>query len=180
MDMKTGWLKTGLIGLVVGLLAIQEVEASIGKKAPEITSPIWINSEPQSLIDLRGKVVLVEFWTFGCFNCQNVEPQMKKWHQDYAKDGLVVIGVHSPEFSHEKDAMTVKKYVVDHRISYAVAIDNDFHVWNRYKNRYWPAIYLVDKQGIIRYTRVGEGGYRQTEETIQMLLAETPIIITSP
>ncbi len=163
----------GLIGAMWGMIAIQETHAFVGKKAPEITSPTWINAAPQALTDLRGKVILVEFWTFGCINCRNVEPQIKTWHRDYAKDGLVVIGVHSPEFSYEKVVDAVKKYVADHHISYAVAIDNDFIIWNRYGNRYWPAIYLIDKQGVIRYIRAGEGGYRQTEEMIQTLLEET-------
>jgi len=162
----------GLIGIICGITVIRSAQAFVGENAPEITSPTWINSAPQSLIALRGKVILVEFWTFGCINCRNVEPQIKKWHQGYAKEGLVVIGIHSPEFSYEKDTVAVKKYVSDHQIRYAIAIDNDFSIWNRYGNHYWPAIYLIDKQGIIRHIRAGEGGYRETEERIQTLLAE--------
>ena len=140
--------------------------------APDITSPDWINSEPQSLDSLRGKVVLAEFWTFGCFNCRNVEPQVKEWHQRYADQGLVVIGIHSPEFAFEKDVEAVRRYVKEHEIRYPVAIDNDFTNWKRFRNRYWPAMYLIDKQGVIRYVRIGEGGYAQTERVIQTLLAE--------
>jgi thiol-disulfide isomerase/thioredoxin len=166
-------------GLFVAIISLlinlpQEVHAFIGAKAPEMTSSNWINAEPQSFSGLRGKVVLVEFWTFGCYNCRNVEPQVKQWHQQYADRGLVVIGIHSPEFAYEKDIDAVERYVRDHGIHYAVAVDNDFVNWNRFGNRYWPAIYLIDKHGIIRYVRVGEGGYRETEQVIQTLLAEGP------
>ncbi|MCI0528043.1 MAG: redoxin domain-containing protein, partial [Nitrospira sp.] len=144
----------------------------LDRVAPELTSSAWINSEPKSLNDLRGKVVLVEFWTFGCYNCRNVEPQIKKWHQNYAGQGLVVIGVHSPELSYEKDIDSVRRYVKEHGIQYAVAIDNDFAIWDRYENHYWPAIYLIDKIGVIRYIRIGEGGYTETEKMIKRLLTE--------
>lgn len=154
------------------LIHFEEAAAFVGQQAPEIISPVWINSDPQSLRDLRGKVVLVEFWTFGCYNCRNVEPRIKKWHQTYAEQGLVVIGVHSPEFAYEKNVEAVKEHVRKNAIRYAVAIDNDFAIWSRYGNHYWPAMYLIDKRGVIRYVRVGEGGYPETEEMIRALLAE--------
>jgi thiol-disulfide isomerase/thioredoxin len=147
-------------------------DGGIGMPAPEITTQIWLNSEPKRLADLKGKVVLVEFWTFGCFNCRNVEPYVKAWHKKYAGQGLVIIGVHAPEFSFERDVENVKRHLRENDIQYAVPIDNDFATWNRYGNRYWPAMYLIDKQGIIRYTRIGEGGYARTEQQIQTLLAE--------
>src|SRR5574341_720058 len=150
-----------------------EAHAFIGMKAPEVTSPAWINAEPHSLSDLHGKVVLVEFWTFGCYNCRNVEPQVKAWHRQYAELGFIVIGVHSPEFVYEKNLEAVKRYVKDHEIRYPVAVDNDFANWNRFGNHYWPAMYLVDKQGVIRYVRVGEGGYAETDRMIRKLLAES-------
>jgi thiol-disulfide isomerase/thioredoxin len=162
-----------VIGLSMLLIYPQVAQAFIGRTAPEIISPVWINSDPQSLSDLRGKVVMVEFWTFGCYNCRNVEPQIKKWHRTYADRGLVVIGIHTPEFSYEKAVDAVKSYVQEKKIPYAVAIDNDFTIWNQYQNHYWPAIYLIDKQGVIRYIRVGEGSYAETERMIQNLLAET-------
>jgi thiol-disulfide isomerase/thioredoxin len=149
-------------------------QAFVGMAAPEIGGSVWINSEPKSLDALRGKVVLVEFWTFGCYNCRNVEPWIKKWHEKFSDEGLVVIGVHSPEFAYEKDIDAVKRYVRQERISYAVAIDNDFSIWNRYANHYWPAIYLIDKRGVVRYNRFGEGGYSETEQTLRRLLVESP------
>jgi thiol-disulfide isomerase/thioredoxin len=147
-------------------------DAMIGRPAPEVVGSVWINSEPRMLQELRGKVVLVEFWTFGCYNCRNVEPHVKRWHQEYSRKGLVIIGVHSPEFAYEKNPEAVRHYVNDHRIPYAVTIDNDFVTWNRYGNRFWPAMYLVDKRGVIRFIRVGEGGHVETEGLIQVLLAE--------
>jgi len=143
-----------------------------GIPAPDIAGKPWLNSAPLRLADLRGKAVLVEFWTLGCYNCRNVEPYVKRWHEQYADRGLVVVGVHSPEFDYEKDPRRVEKYVREHGIRYPVVIDNDFAIWNRYANRYWPAMYLIDKRGAICAVRIGEGGYAQTEETIRRLLAE--------
>lgn len=159
--------------MLAGLLLTGVVaNAGAGMKAPDITSPTWLNSEPLRLADLKGKVVLVEFWTFGCYNCRNVEPYVKQWHEKYADQGLVIIGVHSPEFSHERELENVRRYIKDHDIRFAVPIDNDFSTWNAYGNRYWPAMYLIDKRGVIRHVHVGEGGYRDTEAKIQSLLAE--------
>ena len=165
-----------LIGLTVLLAGIiltwAVVNAGVGMKAPDITNETWLNSTPLHLSDLKGKVVMVEFWTFGCYNCRNVEPYVKQWYQKYADQGFLVIGVHSPEFSHEREVENVKRYLREHDIRFPVPIDNDFSTWNRYGNRYWPAMYLVDKQGVIRHVRIGEGGYQDTEQLIRNLLAE--------
>ena len=158
--------------LTVLFLAWAVVNAGVGRKAPDIASQTWLNSAPIHLSDLKGKVVMVEFWTFGCYNCRNVEPHVKEWHRKYAERGFVVIGVHSPEFSYEHDVDEVTRYLKDHDIRFPVPIDNDFSIWNRYGNRYWPAMYLIDKQGVIRYVRIGEGGYQETERLIQGLLAQ--------
>jgi thiol-disulfide isomerase/thioredoxin len=155
------------------LLTLAVANAGVGMKAPDITNETWLNSAPLHLSDLKGKVVMVEFWTFGCYNCRNVEPYVKQWHQKYAEKGLVVIGVHSPEFSYERDFAKVKQYIHEHDIRFPVPIDNDFSTWNRYGNRYWPAMYLIDKQGVIRHVRIGEGQYQETEGLIQSLLVET-------
>lgn len=158
--------------LIVLLLVWAVVNAGVGMKAPDIISQTWLNSAPLHLKDLKGKVVMVEFWTFGCYNCRNVEPHVKSWHHKYAERGFVVIGVHSPEFSYEHDLNKVTRYLKEHDIRFPVPIDNDFSIWHRYGNRYWPAMYLIDKQGVIRHVRVGEGGYQETERLIQGLLAE--------
>src|SRR5581483_4084782 len=143
------------------LLALPQAQAAVGMKAPDFAGTVWINSGPRSVADLRGRIVLVEFWTFGCYNCRNVEPHVKEWYRKYADQGLVVIGVHSPEFKYEHNVESVKRYIDNHHIPYPVVIDNDFAVWNRYRNRYWPAMYLIDKQGVIRMVRIGEGGYAE-------------------
>lgn len=145
-------------------IAFSVATAEMGMPAPEISGQSWVNSKPLNLAELKGKVVLVEFWTFGCYNCRNVEPYIKGWHQKYADKGFVVIGVHSPEFSYERSVENVQNYIREHSIKYPVVIDNDFKTWNRYNNRYWPAMYLIDKRGIMRYLRVGEGGYQQNRE----------------
>ena len=164
-----------LLGIIVFSfmgLVFAAADGGVGTPAPEISGQSWLNSEPLELAELKGKVVLLEFWTFGCYNCRNVEPYIKSWHQKYAEKGLVVIGVHAPEFSYERSIANVQRYVREHAIQYPVAIDNDFHTWKRYQNRYWPAMYLIDKRGVIRYLRVGEGGYQQTEQKIRALLEE--------
>lgn len=140
--------------------------------APEITAETWLNSEPLSMRELRGKVVLVEFWTYGCYNCKNVEPYVRRWHDRYADDGLVVLAVHSPEFDYESRLDNVRRYVADNAIEYPVAVDNDFSTWREFGNRAWPTFYLIDKQGQIVYSHIGEGAYARTEEAIRRLLAE--------
>jgi thiol-disulfide isomerase/thioredoxin len=142
--------------------------------APELHNETWLNTDqPLRLADLQGKVVLLEMWTFGCINCQHVIPSIRSWHQTYADQGLVVIGNHYPEFSYEADLDNLKAALVELDIPYPVAVDNDRETWSAYNNRYWPTLYLIDKQGNIRYTHIGEGAYQETETAIQTLLAET-------
>ena len=144
--------------------------------APEVTAEKWLNSDPLSRDDLRGRVVLVEFWTFACWICKNVEPYVKQWHERYADDGLVVVAVHTPELSHERDLDNVRKYVDERSIGYPVAVDNDFSTWKAFGNWAWPTLYLIDQQGVIRHTKVGEGSYQDTEDRIRKLLGlkDTP------
>ncbi|MGE5641447.1 MAG: redoxin domain-containing protein [Byssovorax cruenta] len=141
--------------------------------APELTNNTWLNVDmPLRLADLRGKVVIVEMWTFGCINCQHVIPSLKDWHSQYKDQGLVIIGNHFPEFSYESDLQNLKKAVAEDGIEYAVTQDNNGETWRAYKNQYWPTLYLIDKQGHIRYVHIGEGRYKETEENIKVLLAE--------
>ena len=140
--------------------------------APELAAGDWINSEPLKLKDLRGRVVLVEFWTFGCINCRNTLPHVKDWHNRYREKGLTVIGVHSPEFAEERNIETLRSEVASLGINYPVVSDNDYQTWNAYDVYAWPTTYLIDKQGRIRWMRVGEGKYDEAERIIQELLAE--------
>ncbi len=140
--------------------------------APELNNKVWLNSEPLKLANLRGKVVMVEFWTFACINCQHVTPSLKALYAKYADKGLVIIGVHSPEFGYEKELKNVQAAIAEVGIEYPVAIDNNYATWNAYSNHYWPARYLIDKAGNVRLLQIGEGGYAQTEATVQALLAE--------
>lgn len=132
----------------------------------------WINSQPLKIEDLKGKVVLVDFWTYSCINCIRTLPYLNDWHQRYADQGLVIIGVHTPEFEFEKDYNNVKAAVDKYEIKYAVAMDNDYATWRAYKNNFWPRKYLIDKEGNIRYDHIGEGAYEETEKVIQELLGE--------
>ena len=141
--------------------------------APELTNKTWLNvNAPLRLAQLHGKVVAIDMWTFGCINCQHVIPSLKEWDEKYHSQGLVIIGNHYPEFSFEADLTNLKSTVVDNGIKYAVAQDNDGSTWQAYHNQYWPSLYLIDKNGHIRYTHIGEGGYQTTEAAIQNLLAE--------
>jgi thiol-disulfide isomerase/thioredoxin len=140
--------------------------------APEFAVGDWINSEPKSLKSLRGRVVLVDFWTFGCFNCRNTLPSIKQWDARYREKGLTVVGVHSPEFDEEKNVQNLRREVAELGIQYPVVTDNDYATWRAYDVAAWPTIFVLDKAGRIRWTHVGEGAYDQTEQVIQKLLAE--------
>lgn len=144
----------------------------IGKRAPELSNGEWINSRPLKLHDLKGKVVLLEFWTFGCYNCRNTIPYLKNWYEKYGGDKFEIVGVHSPEFEREKDFSAVMRQTKDLGIKYPVVTDNELKTWTAYDQEYWPVLYLIDKKGIIRYIHVGEGDYPDTERWIQSLLKE--------
>ena len=132
----------------------------------------WLNSPPLTAEQLRGKVVLVDFWTFGCVNCRNALPYVREWHRKYKDQGLVVVGVHAPEFAFEKNINNVKRAVVDLDVTFPVAIDNSFAIWRAFNNNYWPAHYFVDAKGRIRFHHFGEGEYEKSEQVIQQLLEE--------
>ncbi|SAL41111.1 cytochrome c biogenesis protein transmembrane region [Caballeronia peredens] len=132
----------------------------------------WLNSAPLTADALRGKVVVVNFWTYSCINCLRTLPYLKTWAQRYGNDGLVVIGVHTPEFGFERDTGNVKRALDNLNIRYPVAVDNDYGIWRAFGNQYWPAFYIVDAQGRVRYHHFGEGGYREAEEAIRQLLTD--------
>jgi thiol-disulfide isomerase/thioredoxin len=130
----------------------------------------WLNGSPLTIASLKGQVVLVQFWTFSCINCQRTLPYIVQWHQKYAAQGLKVIGVHTPEFGYERDANNVKQALRKHQITYPVPLDNAYKTWTAYSNQYWPNLYLTDRQGILRYSHSGEGAYDTTEQTIRRFL----------
>jgi cytochrome c biogenesis protein CcdA/thiol-disulfide isomerase/thioredoxin len=132
----------------------------------------WLNSAPVSSESLRGKVVLVDFWTYDCINCQHTLPYVNDWAKKYQKDGLVVIGVHTPEYGYEKIIDNVRKQVKQLGIGYPVAIDNNYAIWRAFDNQFWPAHYLIDAKGKVRYSHFGEGSYAEQEKVIQTLLEE--------
>ncbi|RZI94033.1 MAG: redoxin domain-containing protein [Variovorax sp.] len=142
-------------------------------KAPEFRGiDTWLNSEPLTLQALAGKVVLVDFWTYGCYNCVNTLPHVVGWYEKYKNQGFVVVGIHSPEFAYEKPTRNVSAAMKKHGIAYPVAQDNGFQTWRAYDNKYWPSFYLVDKQGRVRRRHDGEGEYAQMDAAIRVLLAE--------
>jgi thiol-disulfide isomerase/thioredoxin len=130
----------------------------------------WLNSPPLMRNSLKGSVALIQIWTFACINCQRTLPYVTDWHRKYEAKGLKVVGVHTPEFAFERDPNNIKNALKKHGITYPIAVDNDFKTWNAYNNKYWPHLFVADRQGIIRYDHVGEGAYDTTEQTIRRLL----------
>ncbi len=151
-----------------------------GELPPLAAATTWLNSPPLTTPGLRGKVVLVDFWTYSCINCLRTLPYVRAWADKYKDAGLVVIGVHAPEFEFEQDIGNVRKATQDLHVDYPVAIDNDFALWHAFGNRFWPAFYFVDAQGRIRHHQFGEGGYADSERVIRQLLAEAGRPVAGP
>ena len=153
--------------------AVIETGGAVGDQAPEFQAIAnWINSKPLTMEGLRGKVVLIDFWTYTCVNCIRTLPYLKDWHSKYSSKGLVIVGVHSPEFEFEKQTENVVSSVTSFEPEYPIAQDNDFGTWRAYSNHFWPAKYLVNQDGNVNYTHFGEGAYDETEERIRNLLEE--------
>jgi len=173
-------------GLVVAVLALAsglilksrtdppstnvETNGLVGMQAPELGLGQWINSSPLKLADLRGKVVLLEFWTYGCYNCRNTIPYLRAWYKEYGGNDFEIIGIHTPEFPAEKELSRVVRQTQELGIRYPVVTDNDMTTWNAYHQEYWPVLYLIDEEGIIRYVHIGEGEYQETESRIKELI----------
>ncbi len=154
----------------------ESADERVARKEAEFTRAKEI-SGPTGFINMDGvsigeKVVLLEFWTYSCINCQNVQPYLNEWHEAYEGDGLLIIGVHRPEFEFEKDPASVERAVGEAGIEYPVVLDNNSATWDAYNNHYWPARYLIDADGFIRYQHFGEGAYEENEQEIQELLSE--------
>ena len=175
-----------LQGLEESAAAQSELERLVGEPARPADSELgnfgpapefrgigqWLNTEPLTLDDLRGKVVVIDFWTYSCINCLRTLPHVTSWYETYRDAGLVVVGVHSPEFAFERVPGNVSRAVEDLGIEYPVALDNEFETWRAWGNAYWPAKYFVDRRGRVRYAHVGEGDYEESERIIRTLLAE--------
>ncbi|HTN93841.1 MAG TPA: redoxin domain-containing protein [Gallionella sp.] len=174
INQRSQLLVAGLWVLMIAA-ALTSVRAKADDQMPDPISANaqWLNSPPLNSDDLRGKVVLVEFWTYDCVNCLRTLPYVKAWSAKYRQDGLLVVGVHTPEFGYEKDKDNVERAVRALGITYPVVMDNTYEIWNAYQNTYWPAQYLMDAQGRQRYQHFGEGAYQETERMIRILLAET-------
>lgn len=142
--------------------------------APAVEADGWLNTVDGAAVEVDGKVVLYEFWTFGCSNCRAVLPYVEAWHERYADDGLVVVSIHTPEFDYEADPDAVAEFVADEEIRYPVALDPDRRTWQAFGNHYWPAFYLHDTEGRRRLTHLGEGSYDETEDAIRQLLGVEP------
>lgn len=180
-------IMSGLVALMVGATGVffltrdtgVAADVATAYQAPAFTGITqWINSSPLTISGLKGKVVLVDFWTYSCINCQRTLPYLVSWHKAYADKGLVIVGVHAPEFDFEKEAANVIDAAKKASITYPIALDNNFRTWSAYKNRFWPAKYLIDATGKVRYTHFGEGRYAETEAKIKELLAEAGANVT--
>jgi len=141
--------------------------------APELVGVTsWVHSIPLEILKLRGKVIGVAFFSYGCGNCQRFMPHMQAIYKKFGKEGFVFLGVHSPEFEHERYEIGLKSFLMKYHLSFPVAVDNNHMVWKKYKNQYWPTLYLIDKQGRVRERHIGEGGYHRIEHDIAHLLKE--------
>jgi len=161
-----------VVDYLVSKVKADSMDSSQGTM-PSLSGAVqWINSPALTNESLKGKVVLVDFWTFDCINCKHTLPYVKDWAKKYEKDGLVVIGVHTPEYGFERIIDNVRDKVKEYGITYPVAIDNNYAIWRNFDNQYWPAHYLIDAKGQVRYTHFGEGSYDTQEEMIQQLLKE--------
>jgi peptide-methionine (R)-S-oxide reductase len=167
-----GVFSVGIIRLTGGNSQPDLASATDSPVAPDFAPGTWINSEPLTIKGLRGRVVLVQFWTFGCYNCRNTLPAVKRWHERYADKGLTIVGVHAPEFDSEQKIENVRREVAELGIRYPVVTDNDYKTWRAYRVEAWPTIFVLDKSGRVRSTHIGEGAYDETERMIQQLLAE--------
>ncbi len=167
-----GYVNRG--GGSIGLLASPLLpDLAARGPAPEFRGIVgWENSPPLTMAQLRGKVVLVDFWTYSCINCQRTFPFVRQWYEKYADAGLVIVGVHSPEFEFEKNREGIREAIRTYGIKWPVAVDSNMKTWDAYHNAYWPAGYLVDRSGQIRYVHFGEGEYDRTERVIRSLLQE--------
>jgi thiol-disulfide isomerase/thioredoxin len=180
--MKRRAFLTALLGSAIGVplvasttLApfISALAQGAGGGRPSLDgATTWLNSQPLDLAALRGKVVLVDFWTYTCINWLRSYPYVRAWAEKYRERGLVVVGIHAPEFSFEKDLDNVRRAVAERKLHYPVAVDNEQAIWRAFDNHYWPALYMIDAQGRIRHHQFGEGNYAQSERVLQQLLAE--------
>jgi len=168
--------KGDILTVSLNKTAFVSIDKSGFLKAPDLTGIDYyintMNNQPIKLSDLKGKVVLLDFWTYTCINCIRTIPYLNDWYARYADQGFVIVGVHSPEFDFEKDPKNVQNAVNKFDISYPVVLDSEHKTWDAFNNNYWPRHYLIDTQGYIRDDHIGEGGYNETEKTIQILLAE--------
>ena len=183
MTLKLLAVSAALIGMAVTGAVIPGICGEAARATPIITAAAsqqaapdftginnWFNSKPLSMADLRGKVVLVDFWTYGCVNCVNTLPHVTELYAKYRDKGLVVVGVHTPEFPFERSASNVQAALKRHGITYPVAQDNDSKTWNAYRNQYWPAQYIIDQSGKIVFQHAGEGRYDEIDRTVAKLL----------
>ncbi|MBY0383198.1 MAG: cytochrome c biogenesis protein DipZ [Xanthobacteraceae bacterium] len=169
----TGSEKSSDPGMMMAKSDAGEKALPVEGTLPSLSGAVeWLNSSPLSAEQLRGKVVLVDFWTYSCINCLRTLPYVRAWAEKYKDQGLVVIGVHAPEFAFEKNIDNVKKAVADLKVDYPVAIDNDYKIWRAFGNEYWPAHYFIDAEGRIRHHHFGEGNYAESERVIQQLLQQ--------
>ena len=177
------WAALALVGVSIGAIwiasqadpsetisAVDVNRLPVGPPAPELHAKGWLNSQALSGRELAGKVVVYDFWTYSCVNCVRTLPYLRAWHERYRDDGLVIVGVHSPEFDFEKNHGNVERAVARLKVTWPVALDDEMAIWGDFQNRYWPAKWITDRQGRIRYFHAGEGNYRQTEDVIRSLL----------
>ena len=168
--------RLGLLAVLVTLITppgAQSAKLPVEGPMPSLArADAWLNSRPLSTQELRGKVVLVDFWTYTCINWRRTLPYLRAWDEKYREHGLVIVGVHTPEFSFEQNLDNVRRAAQEQDVDYPIALDSKYAIWNAFDNHYWPAVYLIDARGHVRHQQFGEGNYDQLEREVQKLLAE--------
>jgi thiol-disulfide isomerase/thioredoxin len=176
-DFSAHSVREVILGMILAFLLLSSFAMAkefswIGRTAPEIAPGVWFNSQPLHMKELRGKVVLVEFWTFACVNCRNTISHIRAWRSKYPGDRFEVVGVHTPELIWEHNVSALRSQLNSLKITWPVVTDNEYRTWNAYHQQYWPVLYLVDKTGVVRSMHIGEGEYDETEKMIEALLEE--------
>ena len=189
--MTAGFVLAAIVATVIGTpidaptedqdpaqqMTLTAIQLPVEGDFPSLTGATgWLNTQPLTPVGLRGKVVLISVWTYTCINSLRPLPYVRAWAEKYKNQGLVVIGVHTPEFGFEHDVTNVRRAVQELRIEYPIALDNNYAIWKAFSNEYWPAFYVIDAQGRIRHHQFGEGEYAQAERVIQKLLAEAQLM----
>jgi thiol-disulfide isomerase/thioredoxin len=174
-QIKCMYVAVSILLTALAFLAVRGEEPGLKTRPSFNGATSWLNTQPLTLTKLRGKVILIDFWTYTCINWRRTLPYLREWAAKYKDQGLIVVGIHTPEFSFEYEVKNVTRALKEMNINYPIALDNNYEIWNSFQNQFWPALYLIDVKGNLRFQKFGEGDYEEAERQIQQLLKEASI-----